>query len=349
MNIIAQACCERTAQEAGGVKVFSLRVEDARKELLNEFQPGRHVAIHYPDISGALQKRFFSITRKQEEDIFEIAVKRSGRNSVSDHMHATLEEGSTVSLGYVTGDISIRSVSSLERFSMIAGGIGITLPIALLRDMKNRALSGHKTPKIVLLLCTPRVADIPFLHELLELDLTSSWFTLHVFVTQENIQACTHFNPGRPTSHSLCLLGEPQAIVICGSHSFAKEWRENSSSVFPSAQLLIESFTPPERQEGQGHKDSDQPVRLYLADSGEVIETPSGKSLLEILEAFDTPIRSQCRAGICGNCRIRISGGEYRSESDFCLSDKDKSMGYALACCTFPLSGNISVHLKAEP
>ena len=93
MNIIAQACCERTAQEAGGVKVFSLRVEDARKELLNEFQPGRHVAIHYPDISGALQKRFFSITRKQEEDIFEIAVKRSGRNSVSDHMHATLEEG----------------------------------------------------------------------------------------------------------------------------------------------------------------------------------------------------------------------------------------------------------------
>ena len=54
MNIIAQACCERTAQEAGGVKVFSLRVEDARKELLNEFQPGRHVValgrrVHWND------------------------------------------------------------------------------------------------------------------------------------------------------------------------------------------------------------------------------------------------------------------------------------------------------------
>ncbi|WP_313023940.1 2Fe-2S iron-sulfur cluster-binding protein [Pseudomonas lopnurensis] len=349
MNVIAQARCEHTSLEAGGIKVFTLRVEDTRNELLNELKPGRHVAIHYPDKTGIFQERLYSVTSKQETGIFEIAVKRSGRNRVSDNIHATLKEGSTVSLGYVSGDISVESVVGLERFAMVAGGIGVTLPIALLREIAIRARSGQHVPETTLLLCIPKVADIPFLHELLELDLTSSWFTLHVFVTQEDIQACARFKPGRPTSSSLRFIENPQAIVICGSHSFAKTFREHASSVFPSAKLLIESFTPPEMQEDQEHNGSDQLVRLCLTDSGEIIETGSGKSLLEILEASGVPVRSQCRAGICGNCRIRISGGEYRLESDFCLSEQDKRIGYALACCTFPLSGNISLDLKAAP
>ncbi|MPV67159.1 MULTISPECIES: 2Fe-2S iron-sulfur cluster-binding protein [Burkholderia] len=347
MNSIAQARCERVSMEAGDIKVFTLRIQGTEDEFLNKLRPGRHIAIRYPDTSGALQQRLYSITGRRNANVFEIAVKRSGRRSVSDHMHATLHEGSTISLGYVAGDITIESVANLERLGMVAGGIGITLPIALLREIADRARRGRQVPKTVLVLCIPKISDIPFLHELLELNLTSMWFTLHVFVTRESIHARDHFNPGRPTLESLSIMGQPQAVVICGSHRFAQTFREHASSLFPSASLLIESFTPPEPQACQGHEGTERSVRLSLADSEEVIEASSGKSLLEILESYGAPVRSQCRAGICGDCRVRVSGGECRFEPDFCLSEKDKISGYALACCTFPLSGDIAVEFKA--
>ena len=78
----------------------------------------------------------------------------------------------------------------------------------------------------------------------------------------------------------------------------------------------------------------------------QVLEPPAGKSLLEMLETSGIAVRSLCRAGICGHCRLKVSEGHYTLEPDFCLTDKDKDDGYALACCTFPQSGTIKVELS---
>lgn len=344
----AQARCERALSEAGNIKVFTLRVQDANADFLRTLQPGRHVAIKYPDSSGIPRQRLYSITSKEAPHLFEIAVKRLGRGGVSDHLHSTLHEGSIVPLQYLAGDITVESIIDYERIGMIAGGIGITLPIALIRELSIRSRAAKQVPDVVLILCVPRIADIPFLHELLELNLTTNWFIFRVFITQERVRACDHFIPGRPTADSLSIMGQPQAVVICGSHAFAHAFREQAVAIFPSACLHIESFTSsassaaPEKSQGE----NSSPLQLLISDSTEVIEAYPGKSLLEILESNGTPIRSQCRAGICGNCRVKVSEGECRFEPDFCLGDQDKLNGYALACCTFPLSGNIKVDLK---
>lgn len=347
MNSVIQARCESTRPEAGEIKVFTFSVQSSCKKLLSELQPGRHVAIRYPDTYNVFQQRLYSVIGKPAENIFEIAIKKSGGRGVSDHIHETLMEGSTVTLDYVAGDIQLESIGNFDRLGMIAGGIGITLPIALLRGISEKARTGHPVPKTTLVLCVPKVADIPFLHELLELDLTATWFTLRIFLTQDSIQACNRFNPGRPTLDSLCVMGKPQAVVICGSHSFVQSFREHTLSLFPFAKLLIEPFTSPKPQYIQKDRSDDQSIRLYIDNTGEVIKTSSGRSLLEMLESSNISVRSQCKAGICGKCRVRISGGKCRFEPDFCLSEKDRDDGYALACCTFPVSGNISVGLRA--
>lgn len=347
MSPVIQACCVRVKSETRDVKVFTFRAQDAPAEFLRELQPGRHVAISYPDTSGVSQQRLYSITGKEGADAFEIAVKRSDRRGVSDHMHSTLFEGSVIPLRYVSGDISVETVGGLERLGMIVGGIGITLSIALLRELARRSRNGQCVPDTVLLLCTPRVVDIPFLHELLELSKASAWFTLRIFLTQEKVQASDQFMSGRPSADALRVLGQPQAIVICGSHAFAQAFREHASALFPFAALRIESFSPSAAALAvQELGSAARSCRLHIADTGKIVEAPSGKSLLEMLEGCNVFIRSQCRAGICGNCRVKVSGGESRFESDFCLSEKEKSSGYTLACCTFPLSGDILVSLK---
>ncbi|WP_010104574.1 2Fe-2S iron-sulfur cluster-binding protein [Verminephrobacter aporrectodeae] len=334
--------------EAGNVKVFTLRTQGAHAGFLSNLRPGGHVAIHFPDVSGKLQQRLYSIIRKEAPDLFEIAVKRSGRNGVSDHLHHSFQEGSTLSLQYGAGEITVESVIDRQHIAMIAGGIGITVPIALIRELVGLSRNGRPIPDVVLLLCVPRIADIPFLHELLTLDLTTTWFTFHVFITREAVQTSDHFLPGRPSEESLHLLGQPQAVVICGSHAFAQGLEEQSAKRFPKADLLIESFTPPTapRTAVLQQDDATSLVRLHIADSDRVLEMSPGRSLLELLESARVPIRSQCRSGVCGSCRLKVSAGECRFEPDFCLSDKDKRNGYALACCTFPLSGNITVRLN---
>ena len=90
---IIQARCEHSHAEAGGIKVFALRANDADIGFLEALQPGGHVAIRYPDFSGTPQQRLYSITRKKEPDLFEIAVKSTGRHGVADYLHSTAKEG----------------------------------------------------------------------------------------------------------------------------------------------------------------------------------------------------------------------------------------------------------------
>lgn len=336
-----QARCERVTTETADVKVFTLRAQGANAEFFNSLEPGKHVALYYPDTTGTQQQRLYSITRKQGMDLFDIAVKREGRGGVSDHLHATLQEGSTAPMQFVAGDISLASIVNYKYIGMLAGGIGITLPIALLRGLLDLSCSGLPVPRVVLLLCVPTIAESPFLQELLELELTTSWFSLHVFVTRETVKSNGHFTAGRPCVETLSLLGLPEAVVICGSHRFAQGFREHTLAMFPASKLLIESFTPPAAPvpTEQIQAQASASVRLHMTDSDQVIEVPAGNSLLDMLESSGIAVPNLCRAGICGNCRIKISDGEYKLESDFCLSDQDKDEGYALACCTFPCPG----------
>src|SRR5256885_7262882 len=57
------ARCAAARAEAGGVMVYTLRVQGASAQFLGGLRPGRHVAIEHADASGAVQQRLYSITR----------------------------------------------------------------------------------------------------------------------------------------------------------------------------------------------------------------------------------------------------------------------------------------------
>lgn len=364
MSAAIQARCVAAREEVGGVKVYTLRVQNASAQFLGGLRPGRHVAIAHPDACGTVHERLYSITRSEAGEssegvgrhgVFDIAVKSSGRGSVSDHMHAVLREGAMLALHHVSGGITADLVLGLDSLAMLAGGIGVTLPLALLRELARLDRQGRRVPRTTLLLSFPRIADIPFLHELLQLSLTTGWFGLRIHITREEISTNSPdslFVPGRPSHEALRALGQPQAVVICGSHGFAQAFREHARICFPQAVQHIEAFTSPDAATATAstaqvrETDASQQLHLQILHSGQIISAPPGKSLLEILEGAGVAIRSQCRAGICGSCRIRMAGGCSRMEADFCLSDKDKGAGYALACCTFPTAGHISIDLK---
>lgn len=358
MNARVSVRCDSTALEAGNVKVFALRLP-ASHGLCQDIGPGRYVALEYADMAGGMQQRMYSVTRKPAPDVFEIAVRHTGTHGVADRLHASLEQGAAVTLLYTGGDITVDAVLAHRQVLMWAGGIGVTLPIALLRELAQLARDGWPVPRVTLYLCCPRVQDASFLHELLALDLTCDWFDMQVFITRQPIDSDSrHFRAGRPSDEMLAALPAPGAVLLCGGHQFALETRVRVRACFPHAQLLIESFSAPKAQapapthvpsEMPGDMPVAMPARAVIAIAGQDLSWSAdpGKSVLDNLEQHGVPIRSQCRSGICGSCRLKIISGDCRREADFCLDEQDVRDGYALACCTFPTAGELTVALGA--
>ena len=81
--------------------------------------------------------------------------------------------------------------------------------------------------------------------------------------------------------------------------------------------------------------------RVRIAGTGAEFLCAANSSLLEasaLLGALG--LRSGCRSGGCGICRVRIESGEVRTGrmSQAHVDDVDRARGLVLACKAFPLS-----------
>lgn len=354
MSALVQVRCEHAAVEAGNVKVFSLHAQHAPAAFLATIVPGGYVAIDHPDLFGVRQQRHYSVVRKAAPDRFEIAVRRTGSNGIADTLHDHVTAGTLLSVAYAAGNITAQAIAGYQHVFMLAGGIGLTLPMALVRELRSAEQAGRQVPQVTLYVCTAQITGVPFLHELLELDLTCSWFSLRLFVTQTAIhEASHHFRQGRPTDEMLGRPVAPDAIVICGSHAFAAQNREKMTQLFPDAEVLIESFSAPARPQSgpdttAGAAAAVHAPTLSVLGGAENLAAAPAQSLLDILDANKIPIRSQCRSGICGSCQVTVVSGACRREVDFCLNEKDVSQGLALACCTYPVAGPVVIALRGQ-
>jgi len=82
--------------------------------------------------------------------------------------------------------------------------------------------------------------------------------------------------------------------------------------------------------------------------TGKSISASKGESILNALKRHEIYLVSSCGGkGICGKCRVKILGGEYRTSTTGKLSHSDKEKGIVLACQTFP-EKDISIEILEE-
>ena len=54
----------------------------------------------------------------------------------------------------------------------------------------------------------------------------------------------------------------------------------------------------------------DQPFKVKLTSTGEIIEVPVGTTILEAMRAKGHNVPSSCESGTCGTCRTKLVSGE---------------------------------------
>jgi CDP-4-dehydro-6-deoxyglucose reductase len=90
--------------------------------------------------------------------------------------------------------------------------------------------------------------------------------------------------------------------------------------------------------------------KIIIQPSGKAIECPSGETVLSVLEKQGYALPNNCRAGACGECKIKVLSGEFDQGfvMDMALSQEDRALGYGLMCMAKPISDVLEIEFGTE-
>ncbi|CAN5305499.1 PDR/VanB family oxidoreductase [soil metagenome] len=274
---------ERAYDVAEGIRSFELMQPDGSE--LPAFTPGSHVKVLTP--SGAVRK-YSLCNAPSERHRYVISVKRDDNGQGGSlSLHTDAHEGDALPTS--KPDNAFEMVPSAKGYLFIAGGIGITPILSMIRSLDPDLPVPWK-----LVYMTRSAPTTAFIDEL-----KAGEFAKNVRI---------HHDGGNPDNafDLWPVLEKPTAahIYCCGPRPLMEAVRDMSGH-WSSKNVHFESFN-----EGGGVRPDDKPFRLKLARTGLEVEVPVGKSILNVIREHGVKAASSCESGTCGTCRTALLGGE---------------------------------------
>lgn len=282
---------------ADGINLFEFRAPDGA--ALPEFSAGAHIAVRVP--SGAIRK-YSLCNDPAERSHYQVAVKReaSGRGGSIDLID-NVKPGDTVMVSAPVNDFALPPRAT--DFLFIAGGIGITPILAMIRQVQAAG------KRFRLYYCSRSPETTAFKEEL-------SAPGIKEFVT-------IHYDNGDPSCalDLKPLLKERQNrehLYCCGPRPLMEAVRALTDHWSPTA-VHFEAFS-----DAETHKAGDKPFRVKLAKTGKTVVVPTDKTILEVLREVGLEVPSSCETGTCGTCRTKYRDG-VADHRDLVLAEHEKA------------------------
>ncbi|TCF98627.1 hypothetical protein BZM26_24310 [Paraburkholderia strydomiana] len=288
------------------VKEFELVCPDG--EALQEYEPGAHIELHLPEIG----QRHYSLVRPwTPQGAYVIAVQREslGRGG-SIWVHANLLSGSVIEAGQPRNQFRISPDASHHVF--IAGGIGLTPLLCMARDLLS------KEGSFELIVCAREENRLIYASDLLAPGLSQ-----HVrFVLDEG-------DPDKFLNIREVMQAQAPgtAVYCCGPHSLMDAVRKEGAA-FRQLSLHFEAFgSAPALADAAVQN---EPFRIVCKESGQELDVPADKSILDVLLEAGLDVDHSCKEGYCGTCLTRWTEGA-PIHRDSCLSEKEREK-YMAVC-----------------
>jgi len=325
----------RTFQETPNVKTFRFVSPDGGP------LPFEHVAGQYLNlaltIEGKRVNRSYTIASSPTRVAYcEISVKRDGL--ASKHLHATLKEGDLLKISAPAGKFVFAGHES-DRVVLVAGGVGITPMMAVVRSLTDRCWKGD----IYLLFSVRKREDVVFETELAYLQ--ERFPNLHVEVTLTGDPEAAWDGARGHLSRELVTAFVPDLthgpVLLCGPEQMMVAARKLFVELgVPDGEILEEAFVSPlAPAEGTAiaavepeSSDTGEVPSVKFQKTGKTAELPGELTVLECAEDAGVSIPFECRSGICGQCKTKLVSGRVTMEVQDALTPADKAKGLILAC-----------------
>ena len=288
--------------EADGV--VSLHLVDPEGAPLPEWDPGSHVDVVLPDGTA----RQYSLCGAGTGWAISVLDVQDGHGG-SAWIHANAHEGTALQ---VRGPRNHFALVPAQRYVFIAGGIGITPIIAMVREAERRgadwrlAYGGRSR------------SSMAFADELEELG--------------DQVRLVPQDTEGLIDLAEV--LGAPQigtAVYCCGPEPLLQAVEHECSS-WPPGTLHIERFSA--EPVDTSHDGS---FEVVAKQTGISVVVPPDRSILDVLADHGIDIPTSCGEGVCGTCETRVLEGDVEHR-DALLTDAERAENTAMmVCCHEPV------------
>lgn len=91
-------------------------------------------------------------------------------------------------------------------------------------------------------------------------------------------------------------------------------------------------------------------ARIVMQPSGKSVECAYGDTVLMSLEKAGFALPNNCRAGACGECKVKVLAGQFDQGMvlDMALSQEDRRQGFGLMCMAKPISDELVIEWGTE-
>src|SRR5215475_3647683 len=286
----------RNDQVADGIHL--LEFCDPRGNLLPEFSAGAHVAVRVPN---GLLRKYSLCNDPAERNRYQIAVKRetNGRGG-SINLIDAVKAGDELTVTGPVNDFGLPSRA--QDFLFIAGGIGVTPIMAMIRQVMAEG------KRFRLFYCSRSPETTAFLDELSTPQFKD---TVTIHYDQGDVSRSLDLRP------ILAERKNREHLYCCGPRPLMEAVRAMTDH-WSSTAVHFEALS-----EAETHKPTDKPFKVKLARSGTVLDVSTSMTILEVLREHGLEVPSSCETGTCGTCRTRLLAGE-ADHRDLVLAEHER-------------------------
>ncbi|GAA1938795.1 2Fe-2S iron-sulfur cluster-binding protein [Amycolatopsis minnesotensis] len=308
----------------------TLVLEDDGHPRSFDFRAGQFFTL-VTDIDGRPVRRAYSASSAPGAPRLEVTVKQVDGGRFSTHVHRNLRAGDRLSVRGPSGAFHADPAAAHE-VVLVAAGSGVTPMMSMIRTLLATRAAGR-----IALLCSDRCAEeIIFADELrrLEKENPGRFAVTHVLTREhgrldaEGVHGwLAGLKPSEDAQYYLC---GPQALMDTVQGVLAERGVADD-------RVHHERYT----SGGDTTPATTAPREMVVEDGahevGSVVVEP-GQTLLDAGLAAGLPMPYSCTVGNCGDCMVRLRGGEVAMTGPNCLTPQQETDGYVLTCVGCPMS-----------
>ncbi|RAJ71562.1 hypothetical protein K378_00382 [Streptomyces sp. Amel2xB2] len=296
-----------------------------------DFLPGQFFTL-VADIDGRPVRRAYSASSAPGSSRLEVTVKQVEGGRFSTHVHRRLRAGDRLALRGPSGTFHAGPQPADETV-LVAAGSGMTPMMSMIRA---RLADRTGRDRIALLYSSRSAEETVFGAELARLakENPGRLSVTHVLTARDGrLDAdgvrrwVTGISPARDARYYVC---GPQPLtdtvlgVLAGLG--VPDERVRHERYVSGADTATATTVPRE---------------MTVEEDGRAVGTAvvePGQTLLDAGLAAGLPMPYSCTVGNCGDCMVRLRGGEVAQNEPNCLTPQEKTDGYVLTCVGSPLS-----------
>jgi ferredoxin-NADP reductase/predicted pyridoxine 5'-phosphate oxidase superfamily flavin-nucleotide-binding protein len=334
----------KIVEESPSIRSFHLQPDDGAGLLPHA--AGQHLPIRVT-VPGADKPviRTYTLSVAPSDGLYRISVKREG--AVSRHLHDNVRIGDVIEARAPDGQFTIDPYET-RPVVLLAGGIGITPLLAMLRHVVYEGLRKQRMRPVILVQAARSKSDRPFDRELAELVNAAQGAVRWIRVLSDPSGAVEGIDYDVSGRIDMALLTRllpfnDYDFYICGPALFTQALYDGLRNYsIGDRRIYAEAFGPSslKRTADAGAAlpvrppPSAKPVPVAFMDSlKEARWTPESGTLLELAEARGLEPEFSCREGTCGTCRTKLLKGAVTYVRE---PTAGVAAGEVLICCAVP-------------